>query len=92
MNPEKLVDSNKRKDTKGLGDLICRIIRESPDQPNNRVLQQKTIFISAIGKRIEVKFEPSPELMDFLELCYLVDGGMERVLKVRALPAVTAVS
>jgi hypothetical protein len=82
VSPQKLTESNRHKDRWDLGSLASHIISRSPDEPDNVVLQQRMISLASIGKSVDVKFNPSPELVDFLPLCFLSQGGLDRILKV----------
>jgi hypothetical protein len=46
------------------------------------VLQQKMLSMSSSGKCFDVKFEPSPQLVDFLEACFVSTGDLTKVAKV----------
>jgi hypothetical protein len=45
--------------------------------------QRNVLSMSSSGKTIDIKVKPSPQLVDFLELCSLNVGGMDRLLRVR---------
>jgi hypothetical protein len=80
--PQQLTELNRHDDQWHLWALASHIISGSPDEPSNGVLQQKMISLSSIGKSVDAKFKPSPELVDFFELCFLSQGGLDRILKV----------
>jgi len=59
------------------------MISRSVDEPSSDLLQQKVISIPSIGRKIDAHCEPSPQMVDFLEVCFLKEGvDMGAVLKV----------
>jgi hypothetical protein len=59
------------------------MITRSPDEPENVIWQQKMLSIGgASGLCLDAKFEPSPDFVDFLLMCFADKGDMRRVSKV----------
>ncbi len=78
--PEKLTKANRHQDRFRIGALTNHLISRNAEESTNIVLQQKMVSLRSIGKRVDMRFQPSPPLVDFLELCFLESCGMERVL------------
>ncbi|PMD22680.1 hypothetical protein NA56DRAFT_702467 [Hyaloscypha hepaticicola] len=66
----------------GVGCLAVHMITRSPDEPENVIWQQKMLSVGgASGLCLDAKFEPSPDFVDFLLLCFADKGDMRRVSK-----------
>jgi hypothetical protein len=76
-------------DCRRLGSLAHHMVTRCPDDEDEptRVSQQKTLSITSGGAGLDVEFEPSPEFVDFLELCSAQSSEplLERVEKHRFL-------
>lgn len=55
------------------------MLSRSPDEPVHSTLQQKMLSNAWGGKGLDVKFEPSAHLVDFLDLC--TDPASEPMLE-----------
>ncbi len=62
------------------------MISGSAGEPGNGIHQQKAISMSPVGRKLDASCEPSPEMVDFLEMCFAKEGAdMGKVLKVSGL-------
>lgn len=65
--------------------LIRHLVSRNPEESKDEygIHKQRMISLPSIGRQIDMKFEPSPLLMDFLELCSVPEVSDERLLNVR---------
>jgi hypothetical protein len=82
INPQRRSHTNGNRDVQCLGDLAIHMITRSSEQPENRVLRQKMLSGNASGRGLDASFEPSPEFLDFYEMCFANKGDMRKLLKV----------
>ncbi|TVY92351.1 hypothetical protein LAWI1_G003790, partial [Lachnellula willkommii] len=84
VSPDKRTAENCYRDCWDLGALANHMISRRSDKPITSVMQQKMLSVSITGKSLDVKFEPSLTLVDFLELCFADTKNllMEKVLRV----------
>ncbi|KAH8787539.1 hypothetical protein F5882DRAFT_461552 [Hyaloscypha sp. PMI_1271] len=80
--PEKLNIKNQHKDRWDLGALATHMISRSADEPSNDILNQKMISIPSVGRKLDANCKPSPQMVDFLEACFVEEGvDMGKLLK-----------
>ncbi|TGO90369.1 hypothetical protein BPOR_0067g00110 [Botrytis porri] len=80
--PKMNTPNNYRTDLHALGNLATHIITQSSDQPDAHTLRQKMLSGNATGKGLDASFEPSPEFLDFYEMCFSYEGDIHNLLKV----------
>ncbi|RDL41161.1 uncharacterized protein BP5553_01140 [Venustampulla echinocandica] len=68
--PAKRSVDNSNRDRQDLGALASHMFSRDLDGQVGGVMQQKMLAITPEGKSLDVKFEPSPQFVDFLELCF----------------------
>ncbi|KAJ8062047.1 hypothetical protein OCU04_009827 [Sclerotinia nivalis] len=81
VNPRISTPENCGTDLHGLGDLAIHIITQSSDRPMTHTLRQKMLSGNATGKGLDASFEPSPEFLDFYEMCFSYEGDIRNLLK-----------
>ncbi|KAF7880472.1 uncharacterized protein EAF02_007318 [Botrytis sinoallii] len=79
--PKMNTPDNCRTDLHTLGNLAIHIITQSSDQPDTHTLRQKMLSGNATGKGLDASFEPSPEFLDFYEMCFSYKGDIHNLLK-----------
>ncbi|TVY13662.1 hypothetical protein LARI1_G009009 [Lachnellula arida] len=81
--PEKRTKENWYRDCRDLGALANHMISRCADEfEEEEILQQKMISLSSSGNCLDVQFEPSPQLVDFLELCFSGSADILKIAKV----------
>lgn len=80
--PMRVTRQNLHKDRFDLGVLAKHMMSFSAADSFGEAAKHKTISIPSIGHGVDVKFQPSPLLVDFLELCFAKEGNLESVVKV----------
>ncbi|CZR55717.1 uncharacterized protein PAC_05605 [Phialocephala subalpina] len=79
--PKSITEKNFHQDRHDLGKLAKHMMSLSEAEPKSEVARQRMISISNLAYGVEFNnFEPSPELMDFLELCEK-RGAMEQAVR-----------
>jgi hypothetical protein len=81
VSPQELTEDNQHDDRLELGELTKSMISRRPHQLDNPAMRQKMLSMSSSGKCLEVQNELSPELVDFLEMCFVKSGSIPRLLK-----------
>lgn len=80
-----LTEENHNEDRLDLGMLASHIVSRGVSGPNNRNGKQKMISMSSSGQTVDASFEPTPHLVDFLELCFMDGSNLSKVLNVSKL-------
>lgn len=81
MTPQLLTPTNRHQDRLSLAALTRQLISRNPDEPSDNLSQQKMMSMLSIGRSVDLKFEPSSLLVDFLELCSFESSELDRVVK-----------
>lgn len=81
--PREETKEGRQLDCRGLGVLASHMISRNPDESNDDQIRQRKIFLqSSGGKSVDVKFQPSPQLVDFLELYFSGRAEIAKIIKV----------
>lgn len=80
--PKISTPANHNKDLREVGDLMIHMMTQSSDQLDSHILRQRMLSGKATGKGLDASFEPSPEFLDYYEMCFSHEGNIRSLLKV----------